>query len=87
MVDKVASEVAVPWTPLDSIAAAFSSYEIKSSDATSVNGKIIMDDNATAAALWMLMKPYVEVVPFINDLEAKLPACLTPMKCFYNSLQ
>jgi hypothetical protein len=63
MLDKVASEVALPWTPLDSIAAAFSSYEIKSSDATSVNGEIIMDDNATASTLWMLMKPYAEVAP------------------------
>lgn len=61
MLDKVASEVAVPWTPLDSIAAAFSSYEIKSSDVTSVNGETIMEDNATTATLWMLMKPYAEV--------------------------
>jgi hypothetical protein len=61
MLDKVASSVAVPWTPLGSIAAAFSSYRLTGSATTSVKGHRIMDDNATAAALWMLMKPYVAV--------------------------
>jgi hypothetical protein len=28
-----------------------------------VGGYTIMDDNATAAVLWMLMKPYAEVTP------------------------
>jgi hypothetical protein len=63
MLDKVASAVAVPWAPLGSIAAAFSSYRVKSTDATHVGGYTIMDDNATAAVLWMLMKPYAEVTP------------------------
>jgi hypothetical protein len=63
MLDKVASAVAVPWTPLGSIAAAFSSYREKGTDATRVGGYTIMDDNATAAVLWMLMKPYAEVTP------------------------
>jgi len=65
MLDKVTSAVAVPWTPLGSIAAAFSSYRVKGSDSTSVDGHAIMDDNATAAALWMLMKPYVAVMPYV----------------------
>jgi hypothetical protein len=63
MHDKVASAVAVPWTPVGSIAAAFSSYRVKRSDSTRVAGFTIMDDNATASALWMLMKPYAEVIP------------------------
>jgi len=61
MLDKVASAVAVPWTPVGSIAAAFSSYRVKGSDSTRVNGFTVMDDNATISALWMLMKPYAEV--------------------------
>ena len=63
MLNKVATSVATPWKPLGSIATAFSSYEVKRSDDTSVNGDTIMDDNATAALIWLLFKPYAEVKP------------------------
>jgi hypothetical protein len=61
MLDKVASAVALPWTPVGSIAAAFSSYRPKGSDSSRVHGYTIMDDNATISSLWMLVKPYAEV--------------------------
>lgn len=63
MLSKVATSVAIPWKPLGSIATAFSSYEEKLSDTTSVDGNIVMDDNATAALIWALFKPYAEVKP------------------------
>ena len=49
MRDKVATAMAGPWTPLGSVAAAFSS---RITDAS--------HDNETAAVLWMMMKPYSE---------------------------
>jgi hypothetical protein len=66
MVDKVADGMSVPWNPLSSIYAAFSSNWIFDEDGTLLS----QDDNATARVLWIMMKPFVDGIGINNPIDA-----------------